>query len=50
MTVEASGGTQTNSLGQEFTVATLTDAGVYTFVTDLSAMALGDQITLRSKV
>ena len=50
MTVEAAGGTQVNSLGQEFIVATLTDAGVYTFVTDLSAMALGDQITLRTKV
>lgn len=50
MTVEAAGGTQANSLGEEFTVATLTDAGVYTFVTDLTNMALGDQMTFRSKV
>lgn len=50
MTVEAAGGTQVNSLGEEFTVATLTDAGVYTFVTDLTNMLLGDQLTLRAKV
>lgn len=51
MTVEAAGGTQTSSTGQgEITLATLTTAGVYTLATDLSAMALGDQITLRIKL
>ena len=51
MTVEAAGGTQTSSVTQgEIPLATLTVAGVYTLAPDLSAMALGDQLTLRIKL
>jgi len=51
MTVEATGGTQTTSTGGgAFTLGTETTPGVYTFVTDLGNMALGDQITLTTWV
>lgn len=51
MTVEATGGTQTTSTGGgAFTLGTETTPGVYTFVTDLSNMAAGDQITLTMAV
>lgn len=46
---EKAGGTQTATLTTEHTLATVTDAGVYQLVVDVSALALSEILTLTLK-
>lgn len=51
MTAEAAGGTKVLSLtAGQFELAAETTPGIYTLVTDLSGMALGDQVTITTEV
>ena len=50
MSTSQASGSQTATVTTEHTLATVTVAGTFTLTVDLSNMALGDKLTLRTKL
>ena len=50
MSTSQASGSQTATVTTEHTLATVTAAGTFILTVDLSNMALGDKLTLRSKI